>query len=42
MLNIAIHSAEINKAEWVNNPEEYNLSDITQKIVSSLRQNGYL
>jgi len=35
-------AAEINTAKWVNEPEEYNLSDITQKIVHSLRQNGYL
>ncbi len=35
-------AAEINEAKWVNEPEEYNLSDITQKIVLSLRQNGYL
>ncbi len=34
--------AEINKAEWVKNPEEYNLSDITRKIVLSLCQKGYL
>ncbi len=35
-------SAEVNKAEWVKNPEEYNLSDITRKIVFFLRQNGHL
>lgn len=35
-------SAEVNKAEWVKTPEEYNLSDITRKIVLSLRQNGHL
>lgn len=35
-------SAEVNKAKWVKNPEEYNLSDITRKIVLSLRQNGHL
>jgi len=35
-------SAEINKAEWIKTPEEYNLSDITRKIVLSLRQNGHL
>ena len=35
-------SAEINMAEWIKNPEEYNLSDITQKIVLSLRKNGHL
>lgn len=37
-----IPSAEVNKAEWVKTPEEYNLSDITRKIVLSLRQNGHL
>jgi 8-oxo-dGTP diphosphatase len=35
-------AAEINAAKWVNEPEEYNLSDITRKIVLSLHQNGYL
>jgi len=35
-------SAEINKAEWVEKPEEYNLSDITRKIVAALFQGGYL
>ncbi len=34
--------AEINKAEWVKNPEEYNLSEISKKIIRSLRQTGHL
>ena len=37
-----IPNAEINKAEWASNPEEYNLSDITKKIVIFLRENKYL
>lgn len=35
-------SAEINAAEWTSNPEEYNLSDITGKIIISLCEEGYL
>lgn len=35
-------SAEINAAEWTNTPETYKLSDITQRVIISLRQNGYL
>lgn len=35
-------SAEINAAKWIKDPEEYNLSDITRKIVLSLRQKGRL
>ncbi len=35
-------SAEISEAKWIKNTERYNLSDITQKIVLSLRQNGHL
>lgn len=35
-------SAEINAVKWTEKPEELNLSDITRKIVASLRQDGYL
>jgi 8-oxo-dGTP pyrophosphatase MutT (NUDIX family) len=35
-------SAEISSAEWTNTPEAYKLSDITRKIVLSLRRNRYL
>lgn len=35
-------AAEINMAKWTDKPEKYNLSNITQKIILSLRQNGYL
>lgn len=35
-------SAEISKAEYVGKPEKYNLSDITSKIVVSLRRRGFL
>lgn len=35
-------AAEINMAKWVKKPEECNLSDITQKIVLSLRKEGHL
>jgi 8-oxo-dGTP diphosphatase len=38
----AVPSAEINAVKWTDSPEEENLSDITQKIVFSLRNNGYL
>ncbi|SRR6056297_338395 len=34
--------AEINKIKWIKNPEKYNLSHITKKIIESLRQEGYL
>lgn len=34
--------AEINAAKWVEKPEEYNLSDITRKIILALRKEGYL
>ncbi len=33
---------EISKSEWVNDFSKYNLSDITTKIVNSLRQDKYL
>lgn len=39
--NITPH-AEISKAEWTSKPEEYNLSDITKKIVTFLREKKYL
>lgn len=38
----ATPNAEIKAAEWTDEPEQYKLSDITQKIVHSLRQNGRL
>ncbi|NTW22184.1 NUDIX domain-containing protein [Candidatus Falkowbacteria bacterium] len=34
--------AEINAAEWTDQPETYNLSDALIKIVAHLRQQGYL
>jgi 8-oxo-dGTP diphosphatase len=34
-------SREINVAEWTSNPEKYNLSDITSKIIDSLRKDKY-
>lgn len=37
-----IPGAEINRAKWTGDPEKYNLSGITQKIIFSLRQDGYL
>lgn len=35
-------AAEICESKWAKNPEELNLSDITQKIVKHLCSNGYL
>jgi 8-oxo-dGTP diphosphatase len=35
-------SAEIKDAVWTKNPETYRLSDITNKIVISLRKDGHL
>jgi len=37
-------AAEISAAEWIagNETGEYNLSDITQKIVESLKKDGHL
>jgi len=35
-------SAEISEYAWVNNPSKYNLSDITSKIVNSLKDDKYL
>lgn len=35
-------SAEIDAYGWVNDSRKYNLSDITSKIVDSLRKDGYL
>ena len=37
-----VPSAEIKAAEWTKAPESYDLSDITQKVICSLRQKGYL
>lgn len=37
-----IPEAEINATKWTTLPEKNNLSDITRKIIFSLRQNGYL
>lgn len=34
--------AEINAAEWTDQPEAYRLSDVLVKIVAHLRQQGYL
>lgn len=34
-------SAEISEAKFVNDFENYNLSTITEKIVSSLKEDGY-
>ncbi|PIU29868.1 hypothetical protein COT07_03725 [Candidatus Woesearchaeota archaeon CG07_land_8_20_14_0_80_44_23] len=36
------YSAEISGYAWANDPREYNLSDITSKIVDSLAKDGYL
>ncbi len=38
----AVPNAEINAAEWTNEPGEYNLSDVTQKIIIALYDKGYL
>ena len=35
-------SAEITEYAWVKNTDNYNLSDITNKIVDSLKKEGYL
>ncbi|HLD37930.1 MAG TPA: NUDIX domain-containing protein [Candidatus Nanoarchaeia archaeon] len=35
-------SNEISEAKYITNFENYNLSDITQKIVNSLKQDKYL
>ncbi len=35
-------AAEIKQAEWVNKPEEYNLSEMTKKIIYYLRQKNIL
>jgi len=34
--------AEIVDVEWVKKPENYNLSEITEKIIKDLRNKGYL
>ena len=40
--NLGKPSAEIQEARWMSEIHEYNLSDITSKIVNSLQQKGYL
>lgn len=35
-------AAEIAAYEWISDTSKYNLSDITSKIVDSLRKDGYL
>ncbi len=35
-------AAKIKQAEWVSQPEEYNLSEMTKKIISYLRQKNIL
>jgi len=35
-------AAEIVEYNWIENPSQYNLSDITSKIVDSLTREGYL
>jgi len=40
--NIVEASREVSDARWVNNPSEYNLSDITSKIISALQNDGIL
>jgi len=35
-------AAEIAEYDWVGNPNQYNLSDITSKIVDSLTRDEYL
>ena len=35
-------NAEINERKWISNPGEYNVSDITSKIIDSLTRDGYL
>lgn len=35
-------AAEIAEYNWIENPSQYNLSDITSKIVDSLTKDGYL
>ncbi len=41
-INDMIPSREISDARFVSNPSEYPLSDITKKIIKSLRQDRYL
>lgn len=38
----ALPSAEIHQAVWIANPKQYNLSDITEKIVEELFSREYL
>ena len=40
--NLCKAGAEISEYSWIKDTNEYNLSDITLKIVDSLRINGYL
>lgn len=35
-------SAEVNAVEWVEYPEDYNLSDITREVIVVLRREGHL
>lgn len=35
-------SMEINGCEWTDNPYDYILSEITSKIIESLKKDGYL
>ena len=34
--------AEIVEAKWVKDTEDYNLSNITRKVINHLKQGGYL
>lgn len=35
-------AAEISDAQWTAKPENYNLSDITRKIIAALKNTGHL
>ena len=35
-------ATEIAEYNWIENPSQYNLSDITSKIIDSLTKDGYL
>ena len=34
--------AEITDVKWIKNPQNYNLSEITEKIIKDLQKKGYL
>lgn len=42
LTNFGKPSSEINDAKFIKDFEEYNLSDITKKIINSLKKDNYL